>query len=208
MHFDYTGEIVPASTLLPIVAGFVYYRQIDKPLRVLLGYLCFALTVNIIAIVLAGHNTNNMPLLHVYTAIELVLVVLYYKYAFADAPKNRWLNLMMIAYPLLCIVNFAFFQSLYKFNTYTRPLEALIIIVLSSIYLGQTLARTTAAGRWVAGGFLLYFCSSAFQFIFSNVVSRYATKAQRLLIWDIHATFVLIMYILFFVAILNGRSKR
>jgi len=205
----YQGYVVPASTLLPIAAGLVNYKRVDRSLRTLTWYLCFALTINVIAVVLASRHTNNMPLLHFYTAGELVLVTLYFKHAFNDRKTDRWLNLIMIMYPVLCVVNFVFFQSIYSFNTYTRPLEALIIILLSALYFAwPNTDRVTTAGRWVAGGFLLYFCSSFFQFIFSNVVSHYASKAQKSLIWNMHATFVLMMYVLFFVAIFHGRNKR
>jgi hypothetical protein len=113
---------------------------------------------------------------------------------------------------LLCVINFSFFQSIYQFNTYTRPLEAFIIIVFSIIYLARPTGfdhkeSIYSGGRGVASGFLLYFCSTSFQFVFSNVVSHIASHQMKRMIWNISDTFVLIMYLLFFVAIKNERSK-
>jgi hypothetical protein len=137
----------------------------------------------------------------------------YYRRAFASQWARQWTSIIMIGYPVLCVINFTFFQSIYQFNTYTRPLEAIIIIVFSGIYLGgdgnfDKKGANNNPGRWVSSGFLLYFCSSLFQFIFSNVVSHGASKNVKLIIWNIHATFVLIMYIFFFIAIKHERGKR
>lgn len=209
----YQAYIVPGSTLLPIVAGFIYYKQLSKSLHALIIYLCIALLINIGGIYLAAHGKNNMPLLHFYTMFELVAVTWYYKRAFSKPWADKWATVIMFVYPVLCVVNFTFFQSIYQFNTYTRPLEAIIIIVFSGIYLSaqNSLIQEEPiknAGRWVASGFMVYFCSSLFQFIFSNMVSHSASRGVKIFIWNLHDTFVLIMYILFFIAIQHERNKR
>jgi hypothetical protein len=209
----YMGVFVPACTLLPIIAGFINYQKIGKPLRTLLVYLTGALLINVVAIIVASKHINNLPGLHFYTVFETVVVTWYYKRAFNDKRFDPWFNLVMVAFPVYCIINFAFFQSIFTFNTYTRPIGALLIFVFSIMYLSaQNNTRrpdhTSASGRIVAAGFLIYFCSSIFQFVFSNVVHHLASKQVKNLIWGSHATFVLIMYIIFFVAILNERNKR
>lgn len=209
----YQTYVVPASTLLPIIAGLIWYKKISRPLHTLVAYLFFALLINIGGIIMAEHHKNNLPLLHFYTMYELLALMLYYRYAFNNKTANKWTTIIMIAYPILCVVNFTFFQSIYQFNTYTRPLEAIIIIVFSGIYLNsqnsfEKKELINNAGRWVASGFLLYFCSSLFQFIFSNVISHSAPRQIKMLIWNLHDTFVLIMYICFFLAIKNERGKR
>jgi hypothetical protein len=209
----YSSYIVPGSTLLPISAGLIYCKRLGKALHVLIIYLCIALLINIGGIIMATYNKNNLPLLHLYTAFELVAVVWYYKRAFSTPLADKCSRIIMIIYPILCVINFSFFQSIYQFNTYTRPLEAIIIIAFSSIYLSAQhnlnhKQLTPDAGRWVASGFLLYFGSSFFQFIFSNAISKHASHDVRLIIWNIHDTFVMIMYIIFFIAIQRARSKR
>ncbi|MBK0379162.1 hypothetical protein [Mucilaginibacter segetis] len=209
----YLGYFVPASTLIPIVAGLLYYKKINTPLRTLLVYLIASFIINVAGIILADHHINNLPLLHFYTIIEIVAIMLYYLKAFGPGKIHKWIKGIMILFPLLCIVNFCFFQSIYEFNTYTRPLEALIIILITGCYFTiqhdlKNSALITRSGRLVAAGFMIYFCSSLFQFIFSNIVSQKASGDIKLFIWDIHATFVLIMYLLFFRAIIDERNKR
>lgn len=202
----YQGYFVPASTLLPIIAGFVYYRHLNKPLRALMVYLLLALFTNIAASILAARHTNNMPLLHFYTLFELLAVMYYYRKAFPNRKAHTVIAVVMVVFPVLCIINFSFVQSLYKFNTYTRPLEAIIIVLASGIYLSEQhrfhrQELITSSGRMVAYGFLIYFCSSLFQFIFSNTVSRHASPFVKTTIWNLHASFVLIMYVFFYLAI-------
>lgn len=208
----YSSYIVPGSTLLPIGAGVIYYKQLSKALHALIIYLGIALLINIAGIIMATYNKNNLPLLHLYTAFELVAVTWYYQRAFNTPLADKYCRIIMIVYPILCVINFSFFQSIYQFNTYTRPLEALIIIAFSTMYLsGQHNLNhqqiSPEAGRWVASGFLLYFGSSFFQFIFSNVISKHASRDVRLIMWNIHDTFVMIMYLIFFIAIQRERSK-
>lgn len=209
----YESYVVPGATLLPIIAGLIYYKRLSKAIHALIIYLSIALFINIVGVVLANHDINNMPLLHVYTLFELVAVMWYYKRAFNTPAASRMITLIMVIYPVLCVLNFTFLQSIYQFNTYTRPLEAIIVVVTGCVYLSvqgnaDNKDSVNNAGRWITGGFLLYFCSSFFQFVFSNVVSHNASKAVKYMIWDLHATFVLIMYLFFFVAVRYEASKR
>lgn len=209
----YEGYIVPASTLIPIIAGLINYKKLSKATHALIIYLCIALLINAAGSTMAAYGQNNMPLLHIYTLFELVAVMWYYKRAFNTPAADKWITVIMIIYPIICVINFSFFQSLFEFNTYTRPLEALIVSVTSCIYLsahGNTGNKESVNSheRWISSGFVLYFCSSFFQFIFSNVVSHNVSKPVKLVIWDLHATFVLIMYMFFFVAIRHEASNR
>lgn len=209
----YLGYAVPASTLIPITAGIIYYKKLSTAMHRIILYLCIALFFNIVGSVLASYRINNLPGLHLYTLAELVAITWYYRAAFPNGWANKWTTIVMVAFPILCVINFSYFQSIYTFNTYTRPLEAVLVIVFSSIYLSRQgnfdqKENLNKAGRLVASGFLLYFCSSFFQFIFSNVISRISNRTITDVIWCLHATFVLIMYIMFFVAIKHERGKR
>jgi hypothetical protein len=208
----YMGYVAPATTLLPIITGIFYYKKLSRPLRTLTFFLLFSLLINVIGIAMAQRHQNNLPLLHFYTIFELLGVLFYYYQAIAEDRIRYWIKIIMVIFPILCVINFTFFQSLYEFNTYTRPLEAIIIIIFSFIYLNSQKDTENenvvfTAGKWVSIGFLVYFCSSLFQFIFSNVVSKSAPKDIKSLVWIIHATFVMIMYLFFYIAIRNGRNK-
>lgn len=209
----YLGYFIPAATLIPITAGLVFYKQINKPLRILLVFLSASFVLNVMGNILSRHHINNLPGLHFYTIVEEVTIMLYFLYAFEKGDITKWIKAAMVIFPVICIINFSFFQSIYEFNTYTRPLDAIIIIIFTTAYMAMQSSfknreLITRSGRLVAAGFMIYFCSSLFQFIFSNIISKNASRNIKLLIWDLHGTFVLIMYLLIFWAIIYERNNR
>jgi hypothetical protein len=203
LAFLYMGVIVPASVIIPIVFAIVKYRHINKPLTIIFWYLLFAGVVNACAALLAFRHINNLPLLHVYTIVEFLFLSVFF-YQFTGIPKIRKLILGgILLFPLYGLINFTFIQDLHVFNSYTRPVEAILLIVFSLVYFylktldNNNLAWHTQPETWIVIGILIYFSSSLVQFSFSNVVSSLVSRNIKLFIWAIHATLVLIMYLLF-----------
>ncbi len=197
----YLGVVVPAATLIPISMGIYKYRALTPRHRALWLYLCMAAVVNAIASIFS--HSNNLPLLHVYTMLELIFLVRYYLLLFTYEKIRFYLKAILILFPLYCVINFLFFQSIYTFNSYTRPVEAIILMGCSLLYfMASSRAEdeaswTSIPDNWVNAGILLYFSGALGQFAFSNVVEATTAKPVILLIWVLHATLVLIMYILF-----------
>lgn len=203
LAFLYMGVIVPASVIIPIVFAIVKYRHINKPLSTIFWYLLFAGVVNACAAFLAFRHINNLPLLHVYTIVEFLFLGLFF-YQFTERPKIKKLILGgILLFPVYGFINFAFIQNLHVFNSYTRPVEAILLIIFSLVYFyiktveNHNYTWHTRPETWIIIGILIYFSSSLVQFSFSNVVSSLVSRNIKLMIWAIHATLVLIMYLLF-----------
>lgn len=198
----YTGEIVPALTLLPIIVAIRLYRVITHALKAILFYLFVAAVFNIVASIFS--HSNNLPLLHIYTVVEfLFLLPFYYKLL----SGKKVVLVLGILFPVWAVINSLVVQNIYGFNSYSRATEALIMTIFALMYLADV-TKEEWGGRpenWANAGLLLYFSGALSQFAFSNVVSAYAPVMFKMLIWDIHATFVLIMYLLFTVAFLKCR---
>ncbi|OQP60595.1 hypothetical protein A3860_32800 [Niastella vici] len=192
--------VVPLSLLIPLITALLKSISLRRPLWILVGYLVVSGSINMVAILNSGKN--NLPYLHLYTCVEGTLLLLFYQ-TVQPVPWMRQLNTVLIfAFPLLCIINGLFLQSIYQFNSYVRPIEAILLIGNSAYYSWYDTAKretgswTANPFNWINAGFLLYFSGSLFQFIFSNVVSATAGYTIKLLILDIHGTLVLCMYIL------------
>ncbi len=208
----YVGYFIPAFTLVPIIAGFLWLKQLSKAFKMLLLYLVVSFVFNVAGSAMAEYSMNNLPLLHVYTMVEVVTIMLYYLYAFEPGRISAWIKATIVLFPVLCIINVCFIQSPFEYNTYTRPLGALIVIIFTAAYMAmQTGFKNNKlikrSGRLVANGFMIYFCSSLFQFLFSNVVATHTPKIVTMMIWSIHGTFVMIMYLLFLWAFKHERSE-
>jgi hypothetical protein len=71
-------------------------------------------------------HTNNMPIIHLYTAIEMVFFCWFYK-TILWPQGNRFLKVWLpVLFTVLCIVNALRYQNIYTYCSYTRSVEALI----------------------------------------------------------------------------------
>jgi len=199
----YALVIVPASILVPIIMARSVYPDLRKRHRIILFYLLVSGCINLAAIVLASKGMHNLFLLHFYTIIEFAILSMFFRDIIKGKFITRFITCSIFAFTALCIINFVFLQSLDKFNTYTRPIEAIFLIAYSLSYferesrIDHELSWVNNPVSWMVTGILLYFSGALFQFTFSNVVSIEVSHDIKVLIWNIHATLVLIMYILF-----------
>lgn len=199
----YTGIIVPVSVLIPIGMAASKRKYADRALKIIWYYLLLDCVVNVLAVVLANHKINNLPVLHVFTILEFVWMSYFYLSVLKDKAAGRMIRFLLVLFPVFCIVNFLFFQSIYQFNTYARPVEALIIMSYSLAYFAQSNDAETRWSlnpvNWMNSGILLYFSGALFIFSFSNLTVNEISKkyyAINILMWNIHATLLLIMYLL------------
>lgn len=201
-EFFYSGVVVPSAVVLPLGMAVYRFKELRPPQRFLFYYLIFSGVSDAVGVYTAMHRMNNLWLLHTYTAIETILLLWFYRLILRNAIIRRVIPYLMVFFPLVCLANILWWQSLMRFNTYTRPLEALLLIYLGLVYfLENSQAHedrkdgTRAATAWMNAGLLLYFSLAFFIFIFSNYLIQ--GQAFNTFIQGLHATFVLIMYILF-----------
>jgi len=191
---------VPLSLLIPLITALFVKGSLRRPLWILVAYLVISGSINLVAIL--NSHRNNLPWLHLYTCVEGTLLLFFYRLIQPASWMRRLNTVLLIAFPLLCLVNGLYLQSMYQFNSYVRPIEALLLIGNSVYYFWYDTAKRETGSwaanpvNWINAGFLVYFSGSLFQFIFSNVVSATAGYTVKLLILDIHGALVLCMYIL------------
>jgi hypothetical protein len=208
--YAYLVYIVPAALLIPVIMAFLLKASLRRPLWILVAYLVVSGSINLVAII--NSHRNNLPWLHLYTTLEGTLLFLFYRAIQPAQWIRRWNTVLAIVFPLLCVINGFFFQSIYKSNTYVRPVEAILLIGNSVYYFWhETAYRETGSWpanpfNWINAGLLLYFSGSLFQFIFSNVVSATAGYTIKLLILDIHGTLVLCLYMLMAIGFYKCKS--
>jgi hypothetical protein len=192
--------VVPLSILIPILTGLFNYRKAQSGPKLLLYYLVISGLINLIALIFVKYRMNNLPLLHLYTMVEGILILSYFSTIFIDPFIKKILRYITIIFPLLCIINFTFLQSIYTFNTYTRPLEAILITFFCMLYLyksGFTENWINKSVNWFNMGILIYFPVACIIFILSNYMSFVTmNKAMNRMVWDLHAALVMLMYLI------------
>ena len=180
---------------------FLYKKKYaDKPLTTVFYYLVAAGLINAAAITLAKNGIRNLPLLHLYTIVETIFFLTYFRFIFNNAKIKRLLVYAMIAFTVFCVINLVFIQSIFTFNTHTRPLEALIITALCFLYFYKSEFSEHWLGspiNWINMGILLYFPAASIIFILSNYFTFVNLTSPIIDAWEIHACLVFGMYLMF-----------
>jgi len=202
--------IVPLSILIPVGFGLLNFKSTKQGTTFLLYYLIASGLINLVAMTI--FKRNNLPLLHLYTIVEAVLILSYFRTLFIDILIKKILLWIIIIFPILCILNFTFLQSINTFNTYTRPLEAILITFFCMLHLyksGFTENWINKPSSWFNMGILVYFPVACIIFIVSNyMVFVHKNRGMNLHVWDLHAVLILLMYLFWgkgFYLLKNGR---
>lgn len=198
------GVIVPLSVLLPIIIGILQFKNLSGPARIILWYVLTSSFFSAISVIVGRYfHTNNMPLVHLYTAAEVVLFTWYYRQLSGTAVKNKFYILLPVLFAILCIVNAVFFQSIYTYSSYTRSVEAIICMLFALNYFA-IMASATGDKRtlrqpdfYFNAGIFLYFSGAFILFVFSNFIISNISMHNFLIIWNIHAALILLMYLFF-----------
>lgn len=193
------GYIVPLSILLPIIVFVFKYPKASNSLKYLFYFLLCSGLINLVALLMIRMGMSNLPLLHLYTVVEAVFFLLYFRSIFTQTSIKRWLSSLAVIFPVLCILNAIFIQNIFTFNTYTRPLEAIIITFTCLLYFYKSGFNENWLGssiNWVNMGILIYFPAATIIFILSNHFTFVKLNREMVrTVWNIHAVLVLAMYL-------------
>lgn len=135
----------------------------------------FNLATELGARILAETTGNNLPLLHVYTLGEFLLLSFFYKGLLQD-PKWLAQNFKKITLVIasLIILNSIFLQPVIQFNTYAKTLVQIIFITYSILYFfnlsdaSHLFDKEQKYLRLINSAILVYYSGSLFIFMFSN----------------------------------------
>jgi hypothetical protein len=206
-----TGAIVPLSILLPLFYGFLRWEQIGQSGKVVIFYLLISAFINLGADLLLFNRAANLPLLHVYTAIEFIVLSSFYKHLLQSRRSTLILTISQVVFLLLCVINAIFFQSPLTFNSYSLSAGALGMMLMAVNYFAK-LATASSGQRvsnqpefWFNTALFLYFSGSSMLYIASNFLLQVSRKEFQLL-WNIHAFFVFFMYILFTIGFIKCKK--
>lgn len=210
LYFIYVTYIVPAAILIPVLIGIKNYPFLTKPLKTILWFIIFSGSANLINLIMIAFHYFTANLLHIYTIFEFLFISIYYS-QFYSPKKQKRIYVLIAAFTVLCIINYLFIQNKIEFNTYTRPLEAIIIIVYSMLFILKQNNEEQNWGdnvyNWINAGILIYFASCLFMFIFSNYLLS-AGKLINRIVWSAHDTILMLQYILFAIGFYKCKTHR
>lgn len=167
-----------------MISIFVFFSNWKKQYRVF-NYLGFFIVLNIITECLARiyqvNGWNNLPLLHIYTLGEFILLSMFYKMLFKkEFKKSHFFKFFIPIVSIIIILNTIFLQEITGFNSYAKTLVQCILIGYALFYFVKIDARIEERNikekaRLIANSaILIYYSGSLFIFMFSDFFSRYS----------------------------------
>lgn len=212
--FDFFISYIAVYTvLLPLIAAFYNFKYLPAPSKALLGFLLLSGCTDVLIGFLLNAQIDTTWLLHVYTLAEYLFLSVFFYRIYPSPAKRKFVIIIGLAFVLLSAINTLFFQPLTKFNTYTRSLEGLLMVVFCFIYFDQesrvrqTIRWEKKPYNWYVTGLFVYFAGAFFFFLFSNLIVRLSIPTQFLL-WFLHGVLQVIMYISIAAGYLNERAKQ
>lgn len=174
----------PVAILLVSVSWFfVHYRRWDQAYIFLGWLLTFNLVIELIAKWLAWHKQLNLPLLHIYTIGEFLLLSLFYEQLL---PKRFFWNRLFWPFTgvvlLLIILNSLYLQPPETFNSNARTLVQVVYIIFAVQYFFYLTSSEDAAApslRWINSAVLIYYSGSLFIFMLSNYLQQRGIAMPR-----------------------------
>lgn len=206
----YMGVVVPATIFLPIIIALINKAYWKTTERWVFAYLVFSLFFNSLSKLLSDRRINNLPFLHLYTVLEFLLLSLCFLSVISHQLFRKVIVVGMILFPLFAAFNIWHSNSLYSYNMMPRSVESILIIIYGIFFLLRKFSLESKTdydfNYFFVFGMLLYFCSSITLFSLSGFILQ--DTGLNFFLWNMHATLVLILYVVIAVGYLKLRRKQ
>lgn len=199
------------SVLIPIVT-FLFYPS-ESPLAFLLSILIMlSLISDIVNECYIRAGERGYLILNVYFVLQFILLGFIYFNVFNKQKMILWI---VLGFVLIWLSNSIFYQNLHEYQSYSRVLGGIILIVFA------ILSYTTSFNKplqnknlnylalWINMGVLFYFFFNLYLFGISNYILKQMFRDDAIVIWGFHSINNIVKNILFAIALFEaGRGIR
>lgn len=207
MSREFLDIVSYGSVVLTVASTITYWSSPIKRLPQLkyIGiYLILLVITELSSKVLYHLRENNLPILHLYTLLELIFLSLFYRTIFS---KNKQIITWVIIFSSVAIIsNSIFIQSILGFNSNAKTLEQIVIIVYAILFFfnypsleitDKVLAKSL---NLINSAILIYFSGSLFIFMFSSYFQNNGLTVNRGF-WEFNAFLSLLFQLLVFISL-------
>lgn len=124
--------IIVVLSVTTAIASMFLYRYANKKEKAFIYYIVAIGFFELLAIALVWLSSgNNLPGLHLYTLFQFVLLTLFFNACFQelfDWFKYKW---VLVIGTVGIIANSIFIQSIFTYNSYSKSLVELYVIIMS-----------------------------------------------------------------------------
>lgn len=171
----YTSGLCSVCLLLSIVLCLVYRKEAAIPLKRLSYFLIWNLLIELLAYIMYW-GYNNLPLLHLYTLGEFLLLSYFFK-SLINKPAyfQKAYKYFVMGASVLIVLNSVFLQSIYEFNNNAKTFVQLVIIAYAVLYFYNLVenqnfsAELAKSLRLINSAIIVYYSGSLFIFMCSQI---------------------------------------
>ena len=199
--------------LLPLIAALVKRKGLSQAQRWFAWILLVVFIIQTIATIMTmGYGLSNLPLYHLYTAIEGSFLIVLLARFFNDSIVKKVAYITAAFFAVFTIVNAFWIQGLYELPTYSRSIEGITLTLLAFAYFFKVMREVKIKRLhhtflfWVVSGILIYFPSNLMLFIFDKFL--YQTDQYVVLaVWGTHGGINILLYLAYTIAFLCKDQK-
>jgi len=210
-------DVLIGLSILAAIIGMSLWRKASGVERVFILFIAnnaffeFLTTM----IIRVGYK-NNLPFVHAYTLMQFILMTIFFAECFKVLKMKVKYKWVLVFGSLAIIANSVFIQSIYIYNSYSKSLVDLYIMICSVslfIYLIKDRKHDRADLKPSVSFAAATYLASSISFViflFGNVVLSYGGESKVIdLVWDIRAgvNFIVIFTTFFGLKQLHNKSK-
>lgn len=176
-----------ASVLLPIIVGWVYYKKLTLPFRLLFFYFLLCIGFEILAAATRIIYNNNMPGLHLYSIVQFLAFSTVYYYHFSERGVMRRVLLVNAVFAfIIALADALFIDGIMNSNTISRSYTAASMVVYTLIYFYQLFQQDTKHINrydpifWFTTAAIIYFGNNLLYFMLRRYLLANAREIETL----------------------------
>ena len=180
------AHISMLSVLIPILIGIWKYKTLDSTLKLVLLWLCFSglfdLACFMIAndYILAHRNSNNMIVVNVYPAVQVVFISLIYQRFFKSSVRQILLSISILSI-LFILWQYFLNNGFYELKSLSLGLSTIVgllyLLGYFSLFLIEKIDIDYSYNHesllWISSGTLLFFAGSFVVVTGYDIISKY-----------------------------------
>lgn len=209
--YHYLSIISVLFSAFTFIVGLLWFKFLKGYLVPLLVLVSFSFATDVVNIVFAKSNINNLYIFHFFTIIEFILISLFYSLFFRKQLKSGY---FLLPIPIFLIVAFIDYKinglnSMDHFSTSIESILLSIYALFSFLFIMRKLLFENLLSEpffWINSGVLFYFSGNLLVFAFSNYFL--ATElSNHSALWSIPQLLNIFYNILIIIGFWKARAK-
>lgn len=212
MLLQFFFEFAPAVLFVPLFLSLWYYKHFPAALKNISYYMIVSAVTQVLSYIFWKQSKNNFPILHVYTVVEYLLLLKFYHSILKGFLSTVVYLCLLIIIPLFFITDSLFIENIHTYNTFSRSIEALVIIFLAMCCYIKIVSddredsRLQKPLKFINSAFLIYFSGSVMLFSFASSFAKLALKLS-IGIWALHTLLAVTLYTLIALGLWKYRKQ-